>query len=327
MIACAYLTLPGFDSNSLNQGEGEIYPWKGNDVKRVWSLLLFFFAAVPCVLAQQAQPAAADDTGNLVKQTQNPVASLISVPFQNNLNFPVGPFARYQDVLNFQPVIPIGISSEWNLITRAILPVINRQDPLRETGSRAGLGDLSVTFFLSPKKPGKIIWGVGPVLLTPTATASVLGADKWGAGPSVVALVQPKGWTIGALANNVWSFAGGNDTPVSPAAEPQRFVNGFDEFIDRGTKVNSFMIQYFVNRNYEQGWYLTSSPILTANWELPSDERWIVPFGGGVGRVFKIGHQPVNLQVQNFYNVIHPKTLPHPQWQFRVDFILLFPKK
>jgi hypothetical protein len=171
------------------------------------------------------------------------------------------------------------------------------------------------------------IWGLGPVLLIPTATASVLGTDKWGAGPSVVALVQPEGWTIGVITNNVWSFAGGNNTRVNTTGLPQRFVNGTDEFIDRGTKVNSFMLQYFVNRNFEKGWYLTSSPILTANWELPSDERWIVPFGGGIGRVFKMGHQPVNVQVQNFYNAIHPKTLPHPQWQFRAEFTLLFPEK
>jgi hypothetical protein len=116
-------------------------------------------------------------------------------------------------------------------------------------------------------------------------------------------------------------------TQVTTTDLPQRFINGSDEFSDRGTKVNSFMLQYFVNRNYEKGWYLTSSPIITANWELPKDERWIVPFGGGIGRVFKMGHQPVNIQVQNFYNAIHPKTLPHPQWQFREHFSLLFPKE
>ena len=123
-------------------------------------------------------------------------------------------------------------------------------------------------------------------------------------------------------------FAGGNDTPRENATGlPQRFVNGRDEFVDRGRKVNSFMLQYFVNRNFENGWYLTSSPVMTANWELPSDERWMVPFGGGLGRVFKMGHQPVNFQVQNFYNAIHPKTLPHSQWQLRMEFTLLFPKE
>src|SRR5215470_7276179 len=148
-------------------------------MKRICSLLALCFLGLPCVIAQKAPQGAADDTDTLVKQTQNPVASLISVPFQNNLNYPIGPFTRYQDVLNIQPVIPVGIG-KWNLITRAILPVINRQDPLREGGTRAGLGDLNITFFMSPANPGKLIWGVGPVGLFPTATSSVLGVHKWG---------------------------------------------------------------------------------------------------------------------------------------------------
>src|SRR5262245_10916748 len=223
-------------------------------MKHAGILLVLCFVGSPIVLAQQAQQGAADDTEALVKQTQNPVANLISVPFQNNLNFPIGPFARYQDVLNIQPVIPLKMG-QWNLITRSILPVINRQDPLSKGGTRAGLGDLTATLFLSPAKPGKLIWGVGPAFLIPTATTSVLGTDKWGAGPSVVALVQPEGWTIGALTNNIWSFTKGSDhTEVSPTGLPQRFVNGIDEFSDRGHRVNSFLLQYFVNRNYEKGW-------------------------------------------------------------------------
>src|SRR5262245_58043224 len=271
-------------------------------MRKIYILLVFYLVGLPHVLARQ-KPPAADDTDTLVKQTQNPVASLISVPFQNNLNFPIGPFGRYQDVLNFQPVIPVVIV-RWNRNTRSLLLVINRQDPLSECGTRAGLGDLNITFFLSPANPGKLIWGVGPVFLLPTATASVLGVHKWGAGPSVVALVQPEGWTIGVLTNNVWSFTGGDDTQANPTVprrfvttrvvtdeqnrfvitqiprldSPQRFVNGRDEFIDRGSGVNSFLLQYFINRNLEKGWYLTSSPIITANWKLPSDERWIVPF-------------------------------------------------
>src|SRR5262249_18332257 len=199
-------------------------------MKRIYSLLLFCFVGLPSVLAQQTQQGAADDTDTLVKQTQNPVASLISVPFQNNLNYPIGPFTRYQDVLNIQPVIPVGIG-KWNLITRAILPVINRQDPLREGGTRAGLGDLNITFFISPAISGKLLWGVGPVGLFPTARSSVLGVHKWGAGPSVVALVQPEGWTIGLITNNVWSFTGGdhkqaNTTSVNTQAVTTTVANG-----------------------------------------------------------------------------------------------------
>jgi hypothetical protein len=271
-------------------------------MKRVFSLLLFCLGAAPCIFGQQGQQAADVDMEKLAKDIQNPLASLISVPFQNNLNYPIGPFNRYENVFNFQPVIPTKLG-QWNLITRAILPVINRQDPLSKGGTRAGLGDLSLTFFFSPAKSERLIWGVGPALDIPTATASVLGTDKWSAGPSVVALVQPKHWTIGALVSNVWSFAGNGHTgQVIPPGLPQRFVHGTDEFIQANQAVNSFYTQYFITRQFEEGWFLTSSPIITGNWRLPSNEGWTVPFGGGLGRTFKIGDRPVMALFQNFYN-------------------------
>ena len=225
---------------------------------------------------------------NVAQDIQNPLAAMISVPFQNNLNYPIGPFTRSQDVLNIQPVIPMKLG-QWNLITRAILPVINRQDPLSKGDRGLALAIfLSATFFFSPAKAEKLIWGVGPMLVLPTATASVLGTDKWSAGPSVVALVQPKGWTIGVLVNNSLSFAGnGHTQQVNPPALPQRFVNGVDEFIDATEQINSFYTQYFITRQFEHGWFLTTSPIITGNWRLPSDEGWTVPFGGGGGRVSK----------------------------------------
>jgi hypothetical protein len=294
-------------------------------MKTLCNLLMLCFVGLPCVLAQQGQQAADLNQEKLEKDIQNPIANLISVPFQNNLNYPIGAFTRYQDVLNFQPVIPIPLGP-MNLITRSILPIINRQDPLTKGGTKAGLGDLNVTLFFSPAKTGKLIWGVGPAFLIPTATSSELGTKKWGAGPSVVALVQPEGWTIGALVNNVWSFAGDGDPRQVNSLLPQRFTNGLDEFVDRNQNVNSFLTQYFITRQLKEGWFLTSSPIITRNWELSSDEGWIVPFGGGMGRTFKIGDRPVMALVQNFYNAIHPRTLPHPQWQLRMQFVLLFPQ-
>jgi hypothetical protein len=135
-------------------GVGENGDYTMRRMKRICSLLMLCLVCLPCVLAQQAQKNPADDTDNLVKQTQNPVASLISMPFQNNLNYPIAPFTRYQDVLNIQPVIPVGIG-KWNLITRAILPVINRQDPLSKGGTRAGLGDLNITILYVAGESGK----------------------------------------------------------------------------------------------------------------------------------------------------------------------------
>lgn len=200
-------------------------------------------------------------------------------------------------------MLPFGINRDWNLIVRTILPVISQPDLNSQQSWQNGLGDVTQTYFLSPSKPGKLIWGIGPAFVIPTSTDSALGTGKWSAGPSVVALVQPQGWTIGALANNVLSFAGDRDRP----------------------DVNSFFMQYFIYRNFDKGWFLASAPIITGNWELPAREAWLVPFGPDLGRVFKIGGQPVSGQVSAYYNLIHPETLPYPKWQLRLQFTLLFP--
>jgi hypothetical protein len=216
------------------------------------------------------------------------------------MNFDVGPADRTQNILNIQPVWPIGISKNWNLITRTILPVISQPAP--GSDRTFGLGDLNFTGFFSPKKPGKVIWGVGPAIIFPTATDDVLGTDKWSIGPSVVVLTMPGSWVIGALASNVWSVAGD----------------------DNRADVNSFLAQYFINYNYPSGWYLTSAPIITANWEADSGEKWTVPFGGGIGKVFRIGKQPMNINTQVFYNVERPTNGARWQWRFQIQ--LLFPK-
>jgi hypothetical protein len=216
------------------------------------------------------------DDGELAKSAQNPVGNLISLPFPNNMNFDVGAADRTQNILNIQPVIPIGLSKEWNLITRTILPVISQPAP--GTDRTSGLGDLNITGFFSPKEPGKIIWGVGPALVFPTATDDVLGADKFSVGPSVVVLTMPGQWVIGGLVSNVWSVAGNDDRE----------------------DVNFFLGQYFINYNYPSGWYLTSAPIMTADWEADSGERWTVPLGGGIGKLFRIGRQPINANTQVF---------------------------
>ena len=240
------------------------------------------------------------DQGDLAKAAQNPVGDLISLPFQNNMNFDFGPADRTQNVLNVQPVWPFGLNENWNFITRTIVPVISQPAPGSERTN--GLGDLNFTGFISPKQPGKIIWGVGPTLVFPTATDEVLGSEKWDAGPSVVVLTMRGQWVIGALVSNVWSFAGDDDR----------------------ADVNSFITQYFVNYNLPDGWYLTSAPIITANWEAEGGEQWTLPFGGGIGRVFRIGRQPINTQTQFFYNVVTPTN--GAKWQWRLQVQLLFPK-
>lgn len=157
----------------------------------------------------QATPAAAESTDPLRKAAQNPVASLISVPVQNNNNFGIGSDDRTQDILNIQPVIPVRVSKNWNVITRTITPIIFQptvSQPVNQ--GAAGFGDLNPSFFFSPANAGKLIWGIGPTVVLPTATNSMLGQGKWSMGPTFVALAQPGKWTLGAPVNNVWSFAG-----------------------------------------------------------------------------------------------------------------------
>ena len=253
------------------------------------------------------EPEADTDAGTeaLQKATQNPVASLISVPVQNNNNFGVNPGYRTQDVLNIQPVIPISISKDWNLLVRWIMPIVYQPVPNQpgapETGEY-GLGDMVPSFFISPKKPGKLIWGVGPVFQLPTATNTFLGQGKLGIGPSVVLLTQPGHWTLGVLTNNIWSVAGSGGRP----------------------DVNQFLLQYFINYNLKKGWFITWQPTLTANWEADNGNRWTVPFGGGVGRIMKLGAQPVSLTAQFYGNAVHPEGTS--SWTMRLQIAFLFPK-
>jgi len=254
---------------------------------------------------------------DLAKQAQNPIANLISLPLQNNTNFGIGPDDKTQNILNVQPVWPITLNEDWNLITRTILPLVSQPglvgikiegdaviaDPGGEVEDDRtfGLGDTTFTGFFSPKDSGKLTWGVGPVLLLPTATDDALGSDKWGAGASVVLLTMPGKWVVGSLFSNVWSFAGSGDNDI-----------------------NLFTWQYFINYNLPNKWYLTSAPIITANWEADSDNTWTVPFGGGFGKIFNIGKQPVNGQVSAYYNVETPDF--GADWQLRVQLQFLFPK-
>ncbi len=244
------------------------------------------------------KPASAN-TENLAKASQNPIASLISLPFQYNFNFGVGPYDRTQYLLNVQPVVPISLNDDWLLVSRFITPIL-----LQPTGTDAstfGLGDLNPSFFFVPKNSSDFTWGVGPVFSLPTATDRSLGTGKWGIGPTVVAVWSPGKWVIGALANQVWSVAGDSSRP----------------------DVSQFLVQPFINYNLPDGWYLTSAPVITANWNASPGNQWTVPIGGGFGRVFRIDKQPVNVSLTAFWNAVKPEF--GADWQIRFQFTLLFP--
>ena len=240
----------------------------------------------------------------LAKLAQNPVGNLISLPFQNNTNLNFGPEKGTQNILNIQPVIPISISAEWNIITRTILPIVWNPNLGPDTPGKNGTGDIVFTAFLSPAKPGHWIWGAGPVVQVPTNSNAQLGNKNWGLGPSFVVLHLEHGdpWVYGFLVNNIWSMSSNK----------------------QGGSYSNGLIQPFVNYNFAGGLYLTSAPILTAEWKADSGNRWTVPIGGGVGKIFHFGRLPVNTQLSAYYNVVRPDF--GANWQIRAQVQLMFPK-
>jgi hypothetical protein len=272
-------------------------------------LALTILAASPFAASAQSSPTQGEneeiygsygDEGSLARASQNPVANLISLPLQNNFLFQEDTGDLLYN-LNVQPVVPFNLNEDWNLITRTIIPFFAVENAPAGFDS-VGLGDINTSLFFSPAKSGRLIWGAGPILSFPTATDDLFGSGKWSAGPAAVALTMRGRWVFGALANNVWSYAGDSDRQ----------------------SVNAMLVQPFINYNLDQGWFLTSSPVITADWNASSDERWTVPLGAGVGRVFPIGRQPVNMSLQAFYNVEHPSG--GPEWSLRFNLQFLFPK-
>jgi hypothetical protein len=250
----------------------------------------------------QAQAGGGSDASDLAKAAQNPIADMISLPFQYNLNFGAGPENDVLGVLNIQPVIPVNLGPV-NVVNRFILPVMHGSNAVfgkPGDGTEFGLGDLNYTAFFSPAKPGKLIWGVGPTMTFPTATDDALGSRKWSIGPSAVFLTMNGPWVIGALVSNQWSFAGDSDR----------------------ASVNTFLLNPFINYNLAGGWYISTSPVITANWN--AEDKWTVPVGGGVGRTFMLGRQPVNISARAYYNVVKPDH--GADWTLQLQMTLLFPK-
>jgi len=276
---------------------------RSRGVRRAAVALLLAILIAPALGAEEHGAASEESTEDLAKKTQNPVADLISVPFQNNLSFGIGPRDATQWVLNVQPVVPFHLTENWNLITRTIMPIIGQGSPAPGVDHVGGLGDINPSFFLSPANAKHLIWGVGPTFTFPTASNRALGSGKWSAGPTAVALLMQGPWVVGALGNNQWSFAGWGET-----------------------EVNQLLVQPFLNYNFRHGWYLSSAPIMTANWIERARNQWTVPVGGGGGKLWRVGKVglPVNTQVQAFYNAVTPDN--GADWQLRLQLQLLFPK-
>lgn len=237
---------------------------------------------------------------DLARKLANPIAALISVPIQNNVDFGVGSGDGTIWRNNIQPVIPFGISENWNLISRTILPVVE-QEGLAVSGDgldASGLGDITQSFFFSPKESFPI-WGVGPALLIPSATDDLLGGEKWGIGPTAVILKQDGPWTYGALANHLWDVAGDNNR----------------------ASVNATFLQPFVSYITPTKTTFSLNTETTYDW---NNDQWNVPANFVVSQLFKIGDQPVQAFVGARYYVETPAG--GPEWGLRFGLTFLFPK-
>ena len=249
------------------------------------------------VLSAQQKPAI--DATALAKQTQNPVADLVTIPFQFNFNSGGGLDDGTLFNLNFQPVIPVKVTPDWTVIVRTIIPFLS--SPAPGGGQVGGIGDIILQTFLSPAHPGKLIWGVGPEFSIPAATNPLFRTGSWAIGPTGVLLTTRGPYVLGLLANQLWTFADAGGDP----------------------EVNQLLIQPFVNYNFGKGWAISTGPIITANWSAPSGQEWTVPLGLGITRTTLFAGRPINIGAQYYYNVVHPDN--GPASQFRIVFALLYP--
>jgi hypothetical protein len=251
-----------------------------------------------------ASSASAEDADELAKQLSNPIASLTSIPFQFNYAEGVGPAGGGTQMrLNVQPVIPFSIGADWNLISRTIVPVISQEGVVPGSGPESGIGDVVQSLFLSPKAVTERgwVWGIGPAILIPTASENDFGAERWGAGPTLVALRQTAGgWTFGALTNHIASFAGS----------------------DGGVEVNATFLQPFLSKRIAPGRTLSSSFEATYDWEA---NQWNAPLNLGLSQVVPIGGQLVSLQLGGAWYAEAPQGAP--DWSLRMTITLLFKRR
>jgi len=265
-------------------------------------LFLVFSTLVQPAQSEEASPAQQGGDAGLAQELTNPLADLMTIPIQMNYDRDIGLQDQgWKLQTNIQPVIPFHLTEDWTLISRTILPVTYQDDIFPGAGSQFGLGDTSLSLFLSPKKSAaNVIWGVGPIFLLPTATDSLLGAKKWGTGPTAIVLTLRGPWTMGALGNHVWSFAGDKDR------------------ID----ISNTFLQPFVAYTWPSAWTLSVQSESTYNWKI---EKWSVPINVAVAKLVRWGKLPVSLQAGVGYWVESPETGPEG-FRFRLQANFVLPK-
>jgi hypothetical protein len=257
-------------------------------------LLLVFLAAAPRAAVAQVPTT---DPAALARATQNPVAALTTLPLQFNFNNGGDLDDGTLFNLNFQPVIPFGLTREVNVIARTIVPVVSAPGP---AGARySGIGDIQEQIFFTPARPGALVVGVGPMFSLPTATteAAETGTFAAGAGGVVVKTVGP--FVLGGLLTQLWPATDAGGAP----------------------RTNLLTIQPFVNYNFGSGWAVSTAPLMTANWDADAGNEWTVPLGLGVTKTTVFNGRPMNLGFQYYYNVERPDGAPAQQFRFSIALI------
>jgi len=260
------------------------------------SIAACLFLCATVAFSQEVEDAA--------KAAQNPLANVISMPFQNNNDFGIGIYDKTSNVINIQPILPVSLSkSGWLLINRFIIPFPKSFPDLTSEDAKnsTGLGDINYTAWFAPPVKGKFTWGFGPVTIWPTASDDLLGQGKFSIGPSFVFVYGTPGWLLATVISN-WFSVGGDEARAD---------------------VNTFYFQYIFTYFLQNKWYLTTAPINLANWEAEKGQQWTVPLGGGFGKMLQAGKMPLDLQTQAFYNVVKPDG--SSDWQLRVQLKLIFP--
>ncbi len=257
-----------------------------------------------CVTATSAQNAAPGDAESVAKQLANPIANLVSIPLQFNWEQGVGVNDDLRTVINFQPVVPFTLNEDWNVIGRMILPYISQPSLIPGASATSGTGDMLLSLFLSPTKPGVAIWGFGPVVALPMTTDPFLGTGKWSAGPTAVVLKQSGQWTYGGLINHLWSFADTGDIARND--------------------VDQTYLQPFLAYTTKTAVTYNISSESTANWEAVSGEEWTVPINLSVSKVTKLGPFPFSFSAGAGVFVETPEG--GPEWKLRFTATLILPR-
>lgn len=262
-------------------------------------ILLALLSVCGTTASAQTEATSSNSIDDLVKLKQNPVSGLrqVSVDITQSPHVPVT--GGTEGSFSAQIVWPFALGEDWKLISYTIVPEL--QVPQGNGDYEFGLGNTLLNLFVAPTEPeGNFVWGAGPAFLLPTRTDPIFGSDRLGLGPSAVIYYAKEKWGAGVVVQNIWSLDG----------------QGADE-------VNAFGAQYFLNYNLPEGWFLYSNATVSADWLSASNDRWTLPVGGGIGKVFTIGSQNVSTSIQSLYNAVRPDN--SPDWSFNLQFSLLLP--